>query len=210
MASHRAVLGANCVFALVAALVVIGCGSSTSKSTSTAGSGALKPASAAVLTRFLLRSGEEPGFTPRSPQISRSVNAWVTGEPSAQRTADIQRYNAEGFVAAALEHTTPSGGGDGISTVVEFATSTGARHEMTYLLHAVGGAPGATTFTVAGIPAARGVKSQNPGETDTNLVWVQGRCTLLIGESIPNSTAPTGPLSAAAKAVYGRTGGTCP
>jgi hypothetical protein len=212
MASHRAVLGANGVFALVAALVLIGCGSSTSnsRSTSTAGSGAPKPAPTTVLTRFLVRSGEEPGFTPRSPQISRSANAWVTGEPSAQRTADIQRYNAEGFVAAALEHTTPSGGGDGISTVVKFATSTGARHEMTYLLHAVGGAPGATTFTVAGIPTARGVKAQNPGETDTNLVWVQGHCTLLIGESIPKSTAATGPLSAAAKAVYRRTGGTCP
>jgi hypothetical protein len=207
MASNRAVVGANCVFALVATLVVIGCGSSTSKSSSAAGSGAPKPAPTSVLTGFLVRSGEEPGFTPRSPQISRSVNAWVTGEPPELRTADIQRYKAEGFVAAALEHTAPSGGGDGVSNVIEFATSTGARQEMTHVLQAVGGA---TKFTVAGVPTARGATAHNPGETDTNLVWVQGRCTLLIGESIPNSTAPTGPLSAAARAVYRRTGGTCP
>lgn len=209
MASRRAVLGANSVVALVAVLVVIGCGSGTSKSrsTSTAGSGAPKPAPTSVLTRFLVRSGEEPGFTPRSPQVFRSVNAWVTGEPSAQRAGDIQRYNSEGFVAAALEHTTPSAGGDGISNVVEFATATGARHEMTNVLQTSGGS---TTFTVAGIPTARGTKSQNPGETDANLVWVQGRCTLLVGESIPNSTAPTKPLGVAAKAVYRRTGGTCP
>jgi hypothetical protein len=208
MVSHRAVLGANCVFVLVA-VVVIGCGSSTSKSrsTSTAGSGAPKPAQTSVLTRFLVRPGEESGFTPRSPQISSSVNAWVTGEPSPQRSADSKRYKVEGFVAAALEHTTPRGGGDGISNVIEFATSTGARHEMTNLLRAVGGA---TTFTVPGVPTARGAKAQSPGETDTNLVWVQGRCTLLIGESIPNSTAPVGPLSAAVRAVYRRTGGTCP
>lgn len=210
MANHRAVLCANSGFALVAALVVIGCGSSMTKSSSTssAGSGVPTHATTSVLTRFLVRAGEEPGFTPRSTQVSRSVNAWLTGEPAQRRTTDAQRYHAEGFAAAALEHTTPNAGGDGISNVIEFATSTGAQHETSYLLQAMGGA---TTFTVAGIPTARGTKGPDPGGgSDANLVWVQGRCTLLVGESVPNSTAPTEALSAAAKAVYRRTGGMCP
>jgi hypothetical protein len=130
-----------------------------------------------------------------------------TGEPPPQATVDSKRYEAEGFVAAAFEHTSPNGGGDGISNVVEFATSTGARHEMTYQMQPRGGA---TPFTVAGIPGAGGTKGKDPGGSYADLVWVQGRCLLLVGEAVPNSTAPTRPLSAAANAVYRRTRGTCP
>lgn len=209
MANRRVVLSANSACTLVAALAMIGCGSSTTKSSSTAGSGAAKPAQTAVLTRFMVRSGEEPGFTPRSPRVAGSVHAWVsgTGEPPQLAAVDTKRYTAEGFVAAVSEHTTPNGGGDGISNVIEFATSTGARHEMTYVLHPPGST---TTFTVPGIPDARGVKGTNPGGSAADLVWVQGRCTLDVGESVSNPTAPTKPLITAAKAVYRRTGGTCP
>jgi hypothetical protein len=195
---------------LAAALTVAGCGSTTSSSTSTSGSSAPNPAQSAGLNRFLVRSGEEPGFTPRSPQVSGSVNAWVSGggEPPQQATADTKRYKAEGFVTAAIEHTTPNGRGDGVSNVIEFATAAGARHEMTYLLQLPGSL---TTFTVPGIPNAGGTKGNNgQGGSDANLVWVQGRCTLLIGESVPNSVAPTQSLIAGAKAVYRRTSGTCP
>jgi hypothetical protein len=205
--TKRFVLSANSICALLAAVGVIECGSSTSDASAITGSGAADPAHPAMLTRFLVRAGEEPGFTPRSPHLVGSVRAWVRGEPSRQATVDTKRYKAEGFVAAAFEHTTPKGGYDGISNVIEFSTSTGARREMTHLMRSVGGA---TKFRAAGIPGARGAKGKMPGGSYANLVWVEGRCTLLVGESVPRATAPTAALSAAAQAIYRRTAGRCP
>jgi hypothetical protein len=135
------------------------------------------------------------------------VNAWVTAdnEPSFA-AADTRRYKAEGFVAAASEQTTPNSGGDGIANVIEFATSAGAQHELAYLIQSTGG----TTFSVAGIPGATGEEGQQAGGSAADLNWAQGRCTLDVGEAVPSSTAATEPLIAAARAVYRRTGGTCP
>jgi hypothetical protein len=136
--------------------------------------------------------------------------------------ADTKRFKAEGFVATAREGTTPKGGGDvggGLSYVIEFATSIGARHERAFLVHTM---PGHTKFGVTGIPGAYGKKGRDPGDDSyANLVWRQGRCTLLVGESFypilrpgaapkPPHAAPTRPLIAAAQAIYRRTGGTCP
>ncbi|MGN6171051.1 MAG: hypothetical protein ACTHQQ_23200 [Solirubrobacteraceae bacterium] len=185
---------------------------------STARSDAAKPARAATLTRFLVRAGEEPGFAPGPPHLAGSLHAYVRYlegfGPPQQVAADAKRLKAEGFVAAAWEHTTGQSafareGGVGQSYVREFATPTGARHESAFL---VLGLPGHTKFGVTGIPGAYGRKGRVFGdESFANLVWRQGRCTLVVGESFfPRETAPTRPLIAAARAIYRRTGGTCP
>jgi hypothetical protein len=72
--------------------------------------------------------------------------------------------------------------------------------------------PGHTKFGVTGIPGAYGKKGRDSvDETYANLLWRQGRCTLVVGELFfPRTTAPTRPLIAAAQAIYRRTGGTCP
>ena len=179
---------------------------------------AAKPARAATLTRFLVRAGEEPGFAPGPPHVAGSLRAYVRYlarfGPPQQVAADNKRLKAAGFVAAAWEHTTgqaafASEGGVGRSYVREFATSTGARHETAFLAHIM---PGHTKFGVTGIPGAYGKKGRDSvDETYANLLWRQGRCTLVVGESFfPRTTAaPTRPLIVAAQAIYRRTGGTC-
>jgi hypothetical protein len=199
-------------------LAVIWLGSSRSAAGSTARSDAAKPARAATLTRFLVRAGEEPGFAPGPPHVARSLRGYVRylarfGHPR-QVAADNKRLKAEGFVAAAWEHTTGQAafardGGVGQSYVMEFATSIGARHERAFLVRIL---PGHTKFGVTGIPGAYGRKGVRSGnESFANLVWQQGQCTLSVGEAFfPRTTAPTRPLIAAAQAIYRRTGSTCP
>ena len=218
MANHRVLFSAKSICPLVAGLAVIWLGSSMSAAGSTARSDAAKPARAATLTRFVVRAGEEPGFTPGPSHVYGSLRAYVRAylkvEPPQQVAADTKRLNAEGFVAAAWEHTTGQAafgreGGDGLSYVTEFATSTGAQQETAFLMHTM---PGHTKFGVTGIPGAYGKKGRDSAdETYANLLWRQGRCTLVVGESFfPRKTAPTRPLIAAAQAIYRRTGGTCP
>jgi hypothetical protein len=178
---------------------------------STARSDAAKPARAGTLTRFLVRAGEEPGFAPGHPHVAGSVRAAAhayRGEPPQQVAADTKRLKAEGFVAAASERTTAEGG-NGLSYVREFANSIGARHERAFLVHTM---PGHKKLGVIGIPGAYGRKGTVfTDESFANLVWQQGRCTLLVGEVFfPRKTAPARPLIAAAQAIYRRTGGTCP
>ena len=214
MATHRLVFSARSICALLAGLAVIWLGSSMSAAGSTARSDAAKPARAATLTRFLVRAGEEPGFTPGPQHFAGSLRAYARSflhhVSPGQIPALTKRLKAEGFVAAAWEHTTNNPeSGVGQSYVREFATSTGARHETAFLVH---GLPGHTKFGVTGIPGAYGRKGRVFGdESFANLVWRQGRCTLVVGESFfPRKTAPTRPLIAAAQAIYRRTGGTCP
>ena len=218
MANHRVVFSAKSICALLAGLAVIWLGSSMSAAGSTARSDAAKPARAATLTRFLVRAGEEPGFAPGPPDFAGSLRAYARSflhhVSPGQVPALTKRLKAEGFVAAAWEHTTGQAafareGGVGQSYVREFATLIGARHETAFLVH---GLPGHTKFGVTGIPGAYGRKGRVFGdESFANLVWRQGRCTLVVGESFfPRKTAPTRPLIAAAQAIYRRTGGTCP
>lgn len=213
MATHRVVFSAKSICALLAGLAVIWLGSSMSAAGSTARSDAAKPARAATLTRFLVRAGEEPGFAPGPPHVAGSLRAYVRSlrfAPPQEVAADTKRLKAEGFVAAAWEHTTNNPeSGVGQSYVREFATSIGARHERAFLVHIM---PGHTKFGVTGIPGAFGRQGRDSvDETYANLVWRQGRCILVVGESFfPRTTAPTRPLIAAAQAIYHRTGGTCP
>jgi hypothetical protein len=211
VANHRVVFTARSICALLAGLAVIWLGSSMSAAGSTARSDAAKPARAATLTRFLVRAGE-PGFAPGPPHVAGSLRAYARAYlrhvPPQQVAAETKRLKAEGFVAAAWEHTNPEGGA-GLSYVREFATSIGARHETAFLVHLL---PGHTKFGVTGIPGAHGRKGRTSiDESYANLVWRQGRCTLVVGVSFfPRTTAPTRPLIAAAQAIYRRTGGTRP
>ncbi|HET7047379.1 MAG TPA: hypothetical protein VFI54_03840 [Solirubrobacteraceae bacterium] len=182
MADHRVVFTARSICALFAALAVIWLGSSMSAAGSTARSDAAKPARAATLTRFLVRAGH--GFAPGPPHVAGSLRAYVRqflNHASPQQVAAAtKRLKAEGFVAAAGERTNPEGGA-GLSYVKEFATSIGARHETAFLVHLL---PGHTKFGVTGIPGAHGRKGTTSiDESYANIVWRQGRCTLVVGVS---------------------------
>lgn len=192
---------------LAIALTATACGSSAHPTAQpSSGSRSATPG----LTSLLVSRGEEPGFTLTPPRTMTSVAAWVSfaGGSPTQAATETRRYELELFRAAALEQTPGSGGAQGVSNVIEFATAAGAQKERANLLHP----PGVSArFPVAGLPTAGGLaEGSAQNGSAANVVWVQGRCTLLVGDFRPTGTAPRQPLIKAAKAVYNRTHGTCP
>ncbi len=193
--------------ALAIALTAAACGSSARP---TAQPSSRSRSTTPGLTSLLVSHGGEPGFTLTPPQMMTSVHEWVSfaGGSPAQAASATRRYEVELFRAAALEQTAGSGGAQGVSNVIEFATAAGAQKEMANLLDP----PGVSArFPVAGIPTADGLtEGSAQNGSAANVVWVQGRCILLVGDFRPTGTAPRQPLIKAAKAVYDRTHGTCP
>jgi hypothetical protein len=164
--------GAVAVLAAVAiGLTVAGCGGSNPLDSG--------------LGRFLVRPGEEPGFSGGKV----TVNA-----------------------AQGRETTSGSEGLDGASGVLVLASAGAAQAKARALLRApVGGGFSARGFAVPGVPGAKGLLEDSPDEGDNaGVVWVQGRCVLIIGDLAVSGTAATTPLVSAAQAVYKRTRGlTC-
>lgn len=169
-----------------------------------------------TLTRSLVRAGEEPGFTIAKRQTHLSLKEYLRGDPHAR--ADAKRLKAAGFQTAAFELLKGAHKAQAGSAVVEFKTSAGARKLTASQLAAVHkqGAGTYTTIKVPGVPRASGyaftASARNGGAKfrDANVYWVQGRCSLFVGDLRPGSGALAMPVIAAVKAVHRRTGGTCP
>jgi predicted small secreted protein len=161
------------------------------------------------LTRFLMRTDEEPGFRPvGQPRTDTGVEAFVKGGGLTQ--ADARRLRSEGFIAFTFQ---PIRGPRtaGVTNVALYETAEGAKHSMAHdlrpdVIRALGPVANLRYFTVPGIPGARGWTASKPHVG--NLHWVQGRCFLVLGNQGPGPFA--GPLSAGARAIYERTNGQCP
>lgn len=84
------------------------------------------------LVPLLLQSGEMSGFVPGKPQVFRTASAIKLGSGEKPTTAEIARYEAEGFLEAVAVriHGQAEPGAMGISSVFEFETAAGARAEM--------------------------------------------------------------------------------
>jgi hypothetical protein len=173
-------------------------------------------AGAENLDRFLMREGEEPGFRrgalpeaePRSGGTITGVKAYVKDMRLAP--ADARRLRSEGFISYAFQ---PIRGPEtaGITNVALYATAEGAKHSLAHelrtdVIRASGPVANLRRFSVAGIPGARGWTASEPHVG--NVLWVQGRCMLVLGNQGPGPFA--GPLSKGARAIYERTNGQCP
>ncbi len=159
------------------------------------------------LTRFLLRADEEKGF-PLAPGggTFSTLKSWVAF--TQLTAADARLLRAEGFVAAAQENI---GGGstEGASFVEEFRSPDGARREaINDAKQSTQGGGETKFFSVAGLPNAHGVLVAQAGDVGTNLYWTEGRCTLWVGNGADGTLEPQ--VVAGARAIYRRTGGTCP
>jgi hypothetical protein len=168
-----------------------------------------QPAETRDLNRFLMRQGEEPGFRPAGrARTVTGVNAIV--KVNHLPPADAERLRGQEFISFAFQ---PTRGPRtfGTTSVHLFAASEGAEsyvaHEQSKdVLSRV--VPGAKIgrFGVAGIPGARGWTASRPHLG--HVLWVQGRCALILGNEGPGPFP--GPLSTAARAIYERTNGECP
>ena len=168
------------------------------------------------LDRYLMRTGEEPGFrqgalpgaVPRKRETITGVNAFVND--MGLGPADERRLRSEGFISFTLQ---PIRGprAAGVSNVALYETAKGAKHSLAHdlrpdVIREAGPVEGLRFFPVPGVPGARGWTASKPNVG--NALWVQGRCTLVLGNQGPGPLA--GPLSKGARAIYERTNGQCP
>jgi hypothetical protein len=173
-------------------------------------------AGAQDLNRFLMRKGEEPGFRPgarpgafpQSRETITGVEAFV--EDSRLTQADARRLRSEGFISFTVQ---PIRGPRtaGVNNVALYETAEGAKHSLAHdlrpdVIRAPGPVENLRYFTVRGVPGARGWTASRPHVG--NVLWVQGRCMLVLGNQGPGPFA--GPLSKGVRTIYERTNGQCP
>jgi hypothetical protein len=204
---------------LVVALMLLGpgCGDDgDDETTAPEGANGNARTGARDLDRFLMRKDEEPGFRPgalpgaepSSVDTIAGVKAYVKDMHLAP--ADARRLRSEGFISFVVG---PIRGPRtaGLTNVALFATAKGAKHSLAHelrtdVIRAFGPVANLRRFRVPGIPGARGWTASEPHVG--NVLWVQGRCMLTLGNQGPGPFA--GPLSTGARAIYERTNGECP
>jgi hypothetical protein len=159
------------------------------------------------LEKYLLLADEVPDLTPiLKPQT-------MTGEPFPLPDGGAEVLESTGYISSTYQ---PAEGdnGAGVSSVTLFETEAGAQDWMAYettdevILHQIPNAD-IERFEVSEIPGAHGWTGPDlHGNAIGHLFWTQGRCMMLIGLEVEGPRIER--LTAGAKAIYERTGGTCP
>jgi hypothetical protein len=171
------------------------------------------PSAARDLDRFLMRDGEEPGFSPDGdPLTVVGVDAFAAH--ARLLPAEVRQLRQNGFISFTQLRTLADPDAAGVSEVKLFATPEGARKEMAFELrastiHAILPETKIRRFAVGDVPGASGwTGSDLHGNSIGTLHWVQGRCMLVLVSE--GDIAFVDVLSTGARAIYERTGGDCP
>ena len=186
-------------------LLIAGCGGDSERETSQPDP--TKTAAPLNLEQYLLQEDELPGLAPiQSPQTD-------SGPPFALPEDGAELLRTVGYISSTYQPAEGVGGA-GVSSVLLFETEAGARDWMAYetsdaaIQHQIPGTK-IKRFQVADVPGAHGWTGPDlHGYAIGHVFWTQGRCMILIGLEVEGPRVE--PLSAAAKAIYERTGGTCP
>ncbi|WP_155991941.1 hypothetical protein [Nocardioides sp. URHA0032] len=195
--------------------LIAGCGGGADESSRStdpapdAGTDAATAAASPDLERFLLQEDEGPSLEPVvSPQTDSE-------EPFDLSQGGAERLQRSGYIANTYQ---PGRGASsaGVSSVLLFETETeaGARGWMAYetsdeALNAQIPGERYKRFEVPEVPGANGWTGPDiHGNAIGQVYWTQGRCMMTI--SLETMGPRVEPLSAGAKAIYERTGGTCP
>lgn len=206
---------------VLAAIMLLGCGSSGQRTAGagTAGeaAGASPPAGAQPSSRGVrgrvLEAGELAGYTPGGqPTLGIDAASWVHEEeiPGSQRARETARLERLGFLAGLRERLHPAGGdrGEGSSIVEQFGSPRGARSELAAGVQQLdaSGRP-FTTFAVPGVPGARGFAQAGAESSGLNVAFTKGPYFYVVGAGGPQgSSAKATPaiVIAAAQRLYGR------
>lgn len=241
----------------VIGLAVVGCGSGANgarQSTRSAGgtlpglttaASATTPAAVAGagttgLRRFLLGSGDEPGYSDQgTADVSSSLSYWLKTNPTDNGEVDHgagdlagptaaanrpQQFRTDGWVAGATVELTGVDGDSGVSTVHELRSVAGARGDWEWRIKYIPLAALSNItypdesktirFTVPGVPTAVGYAATSyHHELDGAYVaWIEGRCVLYLGNdgNIEPVATFVARIGDGVAAIYRRTGGTCP
>ena len=163
------------------------------------------------LEQFLMQAGEEPGFEPiEEPRTDHGVQS-LAGGFSAD---DLERLRRAGFISITFQPLSGDDGNAGVTTVLLFKTTAGARDWLEYETSDEGidsMVPRAKPkrFTIPGVPGARGWTGSDRHDNPIGHVfWVQGRCEMVLGNEGQGDFVK--PLAIGAKAIYDRTKAVCP
>jgi hypothetical protein len=181
------------------------------------------------LVPFLLKPGDMSGFKPGKPQVFRTLGAVreASGEKPPKR--EIRRWEAEGFVEAAIARirNTAEPAGVGNSSVFEFDTPAGAKTEMhvevkeefelkmpaatrKYFTRRRFGVPGVPGAVVYAFVSNRAAAKFGVGVGIAKGLFVEGNCLVTTGIGRFASREVTEPVIGGIQAIYRRTGGSCP
>ncbi len=173
-------------------------------------------ASSVDLTRMLMRADEEPGFRPgalpgampRSRETFTGVDAFARemGLPPAE----VRRLRSEGFISFTVGPIRGPRNTAGLTNAALYKTAQGAERSMANdlrpdVIRAYGPIENLRFFSVPGVPGARGWTASEPHVA--NVLWVQGRCYLTLGNQGPGRLE--GRLSQGVRAIYRRTKDLC-
>ena len=186
-------------------MLIVGCGSESDPATST--TDAATTVAPPNLEQYLLQVDEVPGLEPMSsPQTD-------SGEPFDLPKDGADRLRRSGYISTTYQPAEGDRSG-GVSSVLLFEAEAGARDWMAYetsdeaLRHQMPNSK-IERFQVPDVPGAHGWTGPDlHGNAIGQVYWTQGRCMMTIAIEVEGPRVE--PLSAAAKSVYERTGGTCP
>ena len=186
-------------------MLIAGCGSDSEPAKSTTHTP--KTTASAAIENYLLKDDEVPDLKPiESPQTD-------AGEPFDLPADGVKRLKRSGYISTTYQ---PADGnnGAGVSSVLIFKTAAGARDWMAYEVSDAAlkaQLPDSTLkpFKVPDIPGATGWTGPDlHGNSIGQIYWTQGRCMMTIGLEVEGPRIER--LTAGAKAIYERTGHTCP
>ncbi len=187
-------------------MLITGCADDSDPKASTADA-ATTPA-ASTLEQYLLQADEVPGLV---PMLSPQTDSGPPFHPMPEDGAELLEHS--GYISTTYQ---PAGGdrGAGVSSIVLFESEAGARDWMAYemsdeaIRHQIPGAK-IERFLVPDVPGAHGWTGPDQhGNAIGHVYWTQGRCMMVIGLEVEGPRVER--LSAGVKAVYERTGGSCP
>jgi hypothetical protein len=177
-------------------------------------------ASTPPLSQFLLRSGEQPGYdVSSSVQTVTSAASFMKGSAyTAQQAANaVKTLKRAGFVEAAEENITGSGGLVGFAMVMEFKSAAGARTGASVFAHlaTLGAGPTPRAFKVPAVTSARGETQIGGSGGTANAYWYGGRCLFGSGLFDPNAATASAatvalPVVDGITAQHARVGASCP
>jgi hypothetical protein len=200
------------------ALAASACGDTADNANSAAAETKPKTAAASSvdLTPMLMRADEEPGFRPgalpdampRSRETFTGVDAFA--KSMGLPPAEVRRLRSEGFISFTVGPIRGPRNTAGLTNAALYETAEGAKRSMTHdlrpdVIRAYGPIANLRFFTVPGVPGARGWAASEPHVA--NVLWVQGRCYLTLGNQGPGRLE--GRLSTGVRAIYERTKGRC-
>jgi hypothetical protein len=174
-------------------------------------------ASTSSLSRYLLKSNEVPGYAVGGrPTTTTTAAGMMEGESLGKKESQsaLTTLQQAGFVKAVEESTRGSNTNEGLSTVMQFASPAGAQAGAALFLHIAKSAQAGTkSFTVSGVPGAKGVTVTGAEGGSANAYWSVGDCAF--GSGIYDATAVTAKSVAALvqtgiRSQAKRVGTTCP